>query len=335
MKFKYPVYFITTPSRLKSWKNKMDLNNPPNPNKIPKLFMPVLETWILQTYIFLKRKGCNIYLIDEPKKNAINITLFNHFKENAPLDYYIVMLRTDEPPKKIAEKVLVQNKHLVKNKKTHFINFWPQPGLIPRDKKRKNKIKNIGFFGPLISLHDSFKTKKFKKELKKLGVILKIKDKEWWDYSNIDIVLAARFHYPKIVLNTKPSSKLINAWKAGCPAILYPEKAFEELKKNNSDYLKIENAKEAINQIRFLKNNSKIYEKMIKNGIERSKKFTQEKITQMWIDVISGPITKDFKRWKAQKILKKQRRKIKFIIRKIQNKIYNNLFHMIAKIQKK
>lgn len=44
---------------------------------------------------------------------------------------------------------------------------------------------------------------------------------EWHDYQHVDAVLAIR-DCPPVVLATKPASKLINAWKAGVPALLGP-----------------------------------------------------------------------------------------------------------------
>lgn len=64
---------------------------------------------------------------------------------------------------------------------------------------------------------------------------------EWHDYQHVDAVLAIR-DCPPVVLATKPASKLINAWKAGVPALLGPEPAYRELRTSPLDFLEAASA---------------------------------------------------------------------------------------------
>ncbi|MGB3511923.1 MAG: hypothetical protein WBA93_22330 [Microcoleaceae cyanobacterium] len=90
---------------------------------------------------------------------------------------------------------------------------------------------------------------------------------QWNDYTNLDVIVAARSfdynnHYPN-----KGSIKLINAWHSGVPAILTPELGFMAERKTDLDFIIIRSSQEALGAICRLKKNPELYQKMVDNGL--------------------------------------------------------------------
>jgi hypothetical protein len=50
--------------------------------------------------------------------------------------------------------------------------------------------------------------------------------------------------------------------------------------------------------LRCLKENPDLYLDMIKNGQERRTEFSNEAITEKWIDLLAGPVRKRFLAWR-------------------------------------
>lgn len=93
--------------------------------------------------------------------------------------------------------------------------------------------ERVGYMGNLHQLSPAYRQDAFRRALEELGVDLLLGGNrdDWRDYSSVDVVLAARDAHPDLLL-TKPASKLVNAWLAGCPALLGPEPAFQDLRRS-------------------------------------------------------------------------------------------------------
>jgi hypothetical protein len=92
----------------------------------------------------------------------------------------------------------------------------------------------------------------------------------------------------------------VNAWFAELPAILGPEPAFRELRRSADDYIEVRNAGEALQALRYLKENPAVYRRMIENGRTRRSDFTEARLTEMWRETIAGPITRAYLDWCAR-----------------------------------
>lgn len=87
---------------------------------------------------------------------------------------------------------------------------WPQPGLIPRDPARGDRLETIAYFGSDQYEPQFVKTGAFQDALRQRGVrFVNRFQGEWHDYQHVDAVLAIR-DCPPVVLATKPASKLID-----------------------------------------------------------------------------------------------------------------------------
>ena len=61
------------------------------------------------------------------------------------------------------------------------------------------------------------------------------------DYRTLDAVIAVRPFEPHLYF-AKPASKLINAWRAGVPALVGPEFASREIRRTDDDFLEVADA---------------------------------------------------------------------------------------------
>lgn len=96
--------------------------------------------------------------------------------------------------------------------------------------------------------------------------------REWHDYQHVDAVLAIR-DCPPVVLATKPASKLINAWKAGVPALLGPEPAWG-IAYSPLDFLEAASAEPCWTP-RRLQQESGLYRRMTEHGAKRAQAFDE------------------------------------------------------------
>ena len=84
--------------------------------------------------------------------------------------------------------------------------FWPQPGLVPRDAERGTRVERIAYFGRTATAPAWFYDKRFHSQLRRVGVEFEIRVGEWFDYRDVDLVLAHRIESPTM-LRHKPASK--------------------------------------------------------------------------------------------------------------------------------
>lgn len=262
------------------------------------------RVWIVRTYLNLSRNNPDIQISDQVPDQGIVVLLTEPFflkefkkqikqypqKKN---NIIVATIRADILHHRcyLGDIEIVQNSKFSDDRIIFFVPHWTQPAMIPRDKSRGNKIENIVFKGYVNSIHPGFKSETWSDFLKANNLKFELASNEntsvvprWHDYSNADLVIAVRPQYSKGDLRyEKPATKLINCWIAGVPAIVGKEYAFQELKKSSLDYLEVDNVNEAINEVRKLLNEPELYRSMIKNGLERSNEFTDQKIKDAWI----------------------------------------------------
>jgi hypothetical protein len=186
------------------------------------------------------------------------------------------------------------------------IHHFPQPGLIGRNTDRGARVEKVSFKGHLASLDVAFRSELFRQRLKELGVELEVdaRDKQamvhnWNDYSDTDLVLSVR-NLTNYDAGIKPASKLVNAWRAGVPALLGPEPAFEHLRESPFDFITVRTPDEALLAISRLKEDSVMYSTMVENGLRRGREFSEERILVDWLDAFEGPIRIQFEQWQRR-----------------------------------
>jgi hypothetical protein len=96
---------------------------------------------------------------------------------------------------------------------------------------------------------------------------------DWPDFRTVDAVLAVRpAACPR--RDSKPATKLCNAWLAGVPALLSPEVAYRELRRSPLDYLEVAGPEEAKGAVDRLLAEPGLYQRMVANGRERAAEVT-------------------------------------------------------------
>jgi hypothetical protein len=320
----HPVYLVHKGAS--DWQDLMNLKpaeQPPPAECVIDRFSSASDSWLINTFIELRRRSLDVRLTDSFVKNAICLTSYDELRiADIPFNCYVVACQHDRARPEICEQRIVQNQLNVRIAQDHWMPLWPQPGLEPRNPGRGTMLQNIVFLGRRINLAKPFLDAEFSEGLSKLGVKFVIRGREpeqsyraWSDYSDVDIVLAVR-NNTAYDLSIKPPSKLVNAWIAGCPAILGPEPAFQQLRQSELDFIEVRSTAEAIAAIEYLKNNPSVFLSMVENGRKRAQAFLPQQLAQRWWDLLSGPIATGYEAWQRQSPLRKMAgRPVEFIWR--------------------
>jgi hypothetical protein len=299
---KNTIYFVV-PAIPEPLQTLLAENKPLPPPEVLAPDKPPLRgaqwSWIFQTFLYMKQAGLDVALVEKPVPGAICVAHFVTTKNKiwAP-DSFVVGVRADQSPLRMREIEVVQSPANLGGKDVFLIQHWPQPRLIPRDSTRGDRIERISYFGGKGGFSSEFCQPSFVKALEDLGVDLDIcyDTTKWNDYSQTDLILAIRNMHP-LLLETKPATKLINTWKAGCVALLGNEPAFRAVGKLGEDYFEANHPQDVLNVVTRLKENPTLYRRVRENGIERYSKFTFEAIQKQWIDLLTGPVSEAFALW--------------------------------------
>ncbi|MEL6454975.1 MAG: hypothetical protein AAFQ40_09690 [Cyanobacteria bacterium J06623_5] len=256
--------------------------------------------WLIQTFLQTKAAGLDVALVDKPVANAICITHFVTTKDKVwGKDSFIVGIRSDTPPIRMKEFEIVQSPAVLSGKNAAFINHWPQSKLFPRNTARRNRVETISYFGGQGGLSPDFYSEHFQTSLRQLGVSLNLnfQPSSWGNYDSTDLVLAVRHHHHPTLIKTKPASKLINSWQAGCVALLGREPAYRAVGTPGQNYFEIETPQDALETIAKLREHSGLYESVRKAGIDKYREYSFQALQQQWVELLTGPITEAFIQW--------------------------------------
>lgn len=267
--------------------------------------------WCSTTWAFMRMHGADASISTELRPDSINFIETGHFRLRTwRPNAFIVNLRGDKHETLLANFIVDQNPLRIKEFQENraWIYYWPQAGLIPRNEVRGNSVTNLSFKGAAINLDEGFRSDDFIKSLKQIGVNFDFKKynnkkeyykNSWLNYEESDLVIAVRNMTYADALG-KPASKLVNAWRAGVPAILGPEPEFRRLRSDHLDYIEVTDPDQAVQAIRELKLNTDLYKKMRERCNERAKDFQFQNIVNMWFEILDGPILREFEKWKRQ-----------------------------------
>lgn len=249
-----------------------------------------IDCWIVQTGLLLKKySNYNVEFVNKGVPGKICVYHYN----NALIKYgvhksYSVVVRADRPPVNFADITVEQNPAVKNTSFVRYIPHWPQPGIIPRDESRENRVEKIAYVGSSQYIPSYIEDLKFSKLLSEKGITFSyMVDGNWLNYEDIDVLIAVR-DVPDSVLITKPASKLVNSWIAGVPIILGPEPAYRAIRQSDFDYLEAKNLEELLQCINNLTLNSELYTQILKNAETRRKEYTHEKVAKLWIDFLES-----------------------------------------------
>lgn len=259
-------------------------------------------SWCLQTYKFLlKRSSLILSCSNQLKKECINLIHSEHLlKIKGSFSYFIVCIQADFPKRNWACYHIVQNKHQL-TLNTSYITHWTQPGLIKRNPSRTG-VKKIAYAGQtkngklelsnLAGSIDEWKTL-FKKYNIEFAAIEK---SNWHDLADVDVLIGIRT-FDKNPHNRKPPTKLLNSWQANIPFIGGHDSAFKQIGTPGEDYLIAETAEDVLKWVLRLKEDAAFYNKLVRNGLAKSKNYTKEVIVAQWEETLKGNVLKRYENW--------------------------------------
>jgi len=329
----YPIYFVTP--RFEEFRELEECEA--LPKNLDSYFVKLLsghDIWTTQTFLFLKKSGLPVHLSPHVVPGEICVLDYYQFNlSSIPklLQSYIIGIRTDTPKPYLCNETIVINRRVSENGKHHYVDHWPQPIMVKRDKTRNAKIENIEFKGRKTNLWPPLQKESFISELRglKANYVVTTEDeivdeeklyRQWGDYRTCDILVALR-NMTEYDANLKPALKLINAWHAGVPALLGPEPAYQALRKSEYDYIEIKSSKDIISAIEFLKENPEFYLKMIENGKKRAEAFSIEKIVDQWENILRSSVYSGYEKWKQRNVLERTVDSLTYCINGIRHKL--------------
>lgn len=262
------------------------------------------RAWILQTFLRLRAAGHPVELSATVPEDGLVVF---HSKQSGDIlrqrsrmrDTVLVGVRADNREPLIADFEILQNGFFADRRRRFFIPHWPQPGLVPRDPARGERIERIAYKGFAANLHPDFAALAWTGFLAGEGIEWVVDAVafagrnrlalEWPDFRTVDLLLAVRPPERK-TRRSKPATKLVNAWLAGVPALLGPELAFEELRRSPLDYLEVASVAEARAAVLRLRNEPELYRAMVENGLRRGAELAPEALVPRWAELLTATI---------------------------------------------
>lgn len=303
----FPVYFITKDTA--KWRDLLE--DPVLPNHLEPVIARSTsgnDIWAVQTYIQLKRRGLDVRLSSEFIPNEVCVAPYHYLRiKDFAYHSYVVASRLDSARPEICEFQTVLNQQCVYTERDCFIPQWPLPGILSRNPARGSTVEIIDFKGDVrYNLAEPFRAPQFVEQLSKLGVRFVHSSSDpsqmfvdYTDYRESDLFIAVR-NATFSDLKVKPACKLINAWFGGCPSLLGPEPAYQELRKSELDFIEVRSPEQALEAIKRLKQDPDLYASMVENGYRRALEFTADCIAKQWREFLSGPVAEDYLKWKSQ-----------------------------------
>jgi hypothetical protein len=257
------------------------------------------EIWIVQAFHVLRDRGHEVTFSGSLREGSINVLHVDDFPwDGRSWKAFAVGVRADRDPVFATQIDIVQNRSCQWRPRDVFIPHWPQPGLLARQPERGSTLETLVYMGKEANLAPEFRADRFQRELADLGLRLIIRDEGWWDYRDADVVLAVRGGSPAY-LRIKPASKLVNAWLAGCPAILSAEPGYREMRTSPLDYIEAATPGQVIEALARLRSDPNLYRRMVKHGRVRAADHTTDAVARSWERALAGPISRSYEEWMA------------------------------------
>ena len=255
--------------------------------------------WILQTYLRLARAGHPVVLSDRPAAGIVVFhtsswrELHRQRASFADAEALLVGVRADLNLVPNSDLEVVQNRTSAGGLRRLYVPHWPQPGLLPRDPARGDRVTVAAFKGNRESLHPDLRSPNWAAALAGVGIGWEPDEMafthddrtrrrlRWNDYREVDLLVALRPRSRRL-FPSKPATKLVNAWLAGVPAVLGEEAACREERRSPLDYLEVANAGEALAAVRRLVGEPGLYRAMVDQGQRRALDFSTAHILEHW-----------------------------------------------------
>lgn len=244
------------------------------------------QSWVYQTALRLEEAGWPVQLTPEIPSRGILVSLTGFLGDSfrPGRDVVFLGIAADYLPHPAAHRHIVQNSfHARRLHNAIFMPHWPHPNLVPRNATRRDRFENVCFFGDASNLAPELRDESWRLRLRsELGLDFLILDaSRWHDYSEADCVVAVRGFGNSPFLH-KPATKLYNAWLAGVPFMGGRDSAYLGDGKPGKNYLQASSPDELFTQIRRLKEDPSLREKLAANGRVAAEAFTPQAVLERW-----------------------------------------------------
>jgi hypothetical protein len=272
-------------------------------------------SWTLQTFLHLSAAGFDCVLTDEFPKRGIVVA----HRDFLPVfllpraQVFLVCLKPDRREHTWAHYYIVQNpRDAVFSTpagmgRTTSLPLWPQPGLTTRDPARAETCRNVIYAGREGNLAPELRVDSWAARLDAAGFKWNRRPLErWHDASDADVIVGVRSFVgrdatdPIYAIDSKPPSKLINAWLAGVPAVLGIESAYRGVREHELDYLEVATPDELLAALERLRADPALYRAMVAHGRRRAAAFTPEALTSAWIRTLTVDVREGHESWRRQ-----------------------------------
>ncbi len=299
-----PVYFVMRDVRRKAVFRELFDGAMPPPASVFWNKWDGETAWVINTYIQLRRRGIDARLTDRFVPGGLCVATYDDLRRGGmPWRSYVLGCRMDRARPTLCEEVIVQNRARCERPTDHFVAHWPQLSLRPRDDDRGDRLENMVFHGEMDNIEHEFRGERFRDSLRELGITffvhglrgsrIGVSGRDW---SRTDALLAVRGGN-EFFRSVKPALKLVNAWQAGCPALVGPEAGYREERRSELDFFEVRTAAEALAALRRLKDEPGLYRAMAENGRRRALEHTPDAIAKQWREVLAGVIANGYERW--------------------------------------
>ncbi len=271
-------------------------------------FRPGEFSWVAQTYLRLRAAGHPVELSATLPERGLVVFHAKHKHALARAaraargaqENYFVAIRADNSSPLLADFEVLQSGRFADGRSRFWTPFWPQPGLQPRDAARGTTLARVAYMGLIENLHPEFLGEAWRSAVAAMGLEWVVREVrfhrggdlgriDWEDYRTLDAVIAVRPR-DRHLRYSKPASKLINAWRAGVPALLGPEFAYREIRRSADEFLEVASATEALAALGRLRDDPGLYARMVAAGRERAPEFSFAALTQRWAELVFATI---------------------------------------------
>lgn len=253
--------------------------------------------WCLQAFIRLRHSGnLNVQLSNQLVRNVINIihSAQLHFLQGTA-SYFIVCIKADFPRRDWAHFQIVQNKAQLGKDTAHTL-FWVQPGLIARNPTREG-ISTVAYAGQTFNGNLAGTGQEWNDLFAREGIEFKLLPSgACFDVSEVDVLIGIR-SFDNNPHNSKPPSKLINAWHSKIPFIGGHDSAFSQVGVPGEDYLQVNTMKEVVEAVLLLKKDPVLYQKLVINGTRKAEHIDNNYIVHNWEKILTGPVLLRYEQW--------------------------------------
>lgn len=273
-----------------------------DPDRDWREFVTGERAWVLQTFLRLRQAGLAASLSDRLPRTGVAVFSASHRAQIArgPVQRtsaFLLATRQDRRETLFADAEVVQNPGQADGTRLIHVPHWPQPGLLPRDAARGDRLGRIEYKGFIGNLHADFRDPAWPRFLAEHGIEWVCDGKlyaqgatdglqlQWNDFRATDLVLAVRPPSTDLHLR-KPATKLCNAWLAGVPAMLGPESAYRHLRRDEFDFIEVGSRADAEAAILRLLREPGLYARLRQRAGERAAECTVASVAGHWLRVL-------------------------------------------------